>query len=369
MPHISGHKKKRKVFDPAEAPSETNRPSGGLVGGTKFDEFRQREKETKGTRPSKARAEVTQENIAETARIKALPGQEELRATAKQEQVDIRAGTIASQEAEVQKGIQFQEEQIEGQSADQGIFLNAAGIIKKVPLVSSAFKLGGKLATSGTELFGIGTQAERDASREWWGGRVTSGDIIGTIGFAGGIALAPTILTAVAPRAAAWFGIRTTGAKGAGGIAFGRGASGKIVLGVGKEGAEKAATRVLALNRTELLATFKTGIGFIKANKGPFLLHQGITFSMAWFAGDNLLFYAGSSIRDISSQVRFGVISTEEAAAELDAAESDMNTARTGFRAAAITNPLLYGLWDLEESAANSIDRNIQRQRKILGII
>lgn len=385
MTHIPGHKKKRKFekkkgFDPAEAPSATNRPSGGLVGGTKFDEFRQRAKEARGQIPSEARTEVAQENIAETARIKALPGQEELRATAKQEQVDIRAGAIASQEAEVQKGIQFQEEQIEGQSADQGLFLNAAGIIKKVPILSSAFKLGGKLGTTGTELFGIGTQAERDASREWWGGRVTTGDIIGTVGFVAGVAALPSLTAAIAPRMAGLLGMNTSRGVAVRGLgttglegAIGRGAlpgataGASRALKISKGAANKASLRVSGMTRIQLIDAVKKGIAFIKANKSAALIHQGATMTTAWFAGDNLMTLASMNTRDISSNVRFGNITREQGLEELDAAQSDVGTARWGFRFASVTNPVLYPMWAMMESNANSINRRIDAQREQLG--
>lgn len=158
MTHKPEHKK-RKVFDPSQAPSATNRPSGGLVGGTKFDEFRQGEKEAKGTSPSKARAEVAAENLAETARIKGLPGAEELRAKSKRElQGRVDAAVESTREQRARRDAILAEQQATEEDDGQESLREVLGIkegSKTDVAVRGAIGVAGLATGGGAALAGV----------------------------------------------------------------------------------------------------------------------------------------------------------------------------------------------------------------------
>ncbi|MHA1353753.1 MAG: hypothetical protein ACTSR1_01075 [Candidatus Heimdallarchaeota archaeon] len=228
-------------------------------------------------------------------------------------------------------------------------FIEKVGEIgKKIPLVSSAFKLGGKLAVKGLSAAGVGTPEQREQARAWWGGRITAGDVLGTAAFAGAVAGGTLLAGRLLGGAGKAAGVRFMGTQ------------------VGKGTLIKAQATVSNMNRFGLKSALKAGFAFAKSHKALLAAHQTGTILTAWFAGDNLLTLASMNTRDISSQVRFGNISQGEALAELDSAVSDVNAARWTLRAATISNPLLYPLWFLMETTGNSVLRNIEMEKQIL---
>lgn len=384
MPHKKGHEKEKDKTKPPKKPDAQSQAVIDRFPNQFTKEGKPVSQNVQASSVGKTQARIDEQLKETKARFEAEP--ENLRPTAQQitQEGINRANTLREQnQPKADEPITFSE--------DQGVFLNAAGIAKNIPLVGSAFKLGGKLAVSGLGVFGIGTKAERDAASAWWGGRVTMGDVIGTLVFVSTLGIATALTSVFAPNVARYLGIgilRKEGAKVAT-KTIGKAAldtknattftikhQGIIratniknnALNVTTKGAEKISSNLSKLNRTEIRLLARRGLAFIK--KRPVLAltaHQTATITTAWFAADNMATMVSLTTRDISSQVRFGNITREAALQELDIAQGDLNEARWLMRAFAFSNPITYGLWYGAESTANAIDRNIERERQILG--
>ena len=196
----------------------------------------------------------------------------------------------------------------------------------------------------GLGLFGIGTKAERDAATAWWGGRVTTGDIIGTLTFAATLGTATLLTSVFAPNVARYLGIgllRKQGAKVAtktvgkaaldtkDATSFAIKHQGiirantikKNALGVTSKGAEKISFNLPKLTRADLKIMARKGLAFAKKKPGiatavvltGVSAHQTATITTSWFAADNMATIVSLTTQDISSQVRFGNMSREQA--------------------------------------------------------
>jgi len=131
---------------------------------------------------------------------------------------------------------------------------------------------------------------------------------------------------------------------------------------------EALAKQMLAMDKIGIKEVARQGLKLAMKHKGTIAAITGAESLATWYAVDNISTMASLSARDVGNNVRSEALSYGEGVEILEEAEADANFAIRTAKIITATNPLLFPFYPLIAKGANSTKRQIDLQKRILGI-
>ena len=266
----------------------------------------------------------------------------------------------------------------------------------KIPLLGGVIRGSKKLAVGAIEvgskvvqkLGGKGFSEERiSATKDYFGidqnkRLIQDPDVLAFIGTAagagiGGILAKTGVLAKIAPNMARFLG---GGKAAAGGRAVitrtattGTGQFTKVLttqraFGVSTKTSAALGKQLAAMDKVTIMSIVKRGAGFALRHKAGVAAVTGTQTLFTWYAADNILQSAAIFSRDTATNVRFGNISVAEASSGLEDSQVAVNIARRFIKVSVTINPLLWPFGKLLLTGAEGTQRQIDFQKKLIGI-
>lgn len=151
-------------------------------------------------------------------------------------------------------------------------------------------------------------------------------------------------------------------------IATGKGITIQRGFNVSTKTATSLAAQMAKMDQFTIKQIAKAGLSFALKHKAAVGAITGGQALATWYAVDNIATGASILSRDVATNVRFGNLSLEEGKEILDAAETDATFARRTAKVLVGSNPLLWPFYPIIARGSIVANRQIQFQKRILGI-
>jgi len=266
----------------------------------------------------------------------------------------------------------------------EDVAMGIHNVASNIPLVGGVFKGAEKLAHETIKATGIGTPEQVEASRQKldisdkpiykdphvyeFAGAATLG-VGGALVKSGKVAL--PFVSKLAPNMAKFTstgGIATITRTATTIGRFPKTMTTQRAFNVSTKTSEALAKQMLSMDKIGIKDVARQGLKFALKHKK---LIGGITGAeglATWYAVDNISTMASLSARDVANNVRNGSLNYGEGVEILEEAEADANFATRTAKIITATNPLLFPFYPLIAKGANSTKRQIELQKRILGI-